>query len=47
LNAAAHDAKTVFREIHCDADLNPIIAEFVPQGETIFANLRNELRDKV
>jgi len=46
LHAAAHDAKTVFREIHCDADLNPIIAEFVPQGETIFANLRNELRDQ-
>lgn len=46
LNAAAHDAKTIFREVHCDADLNPIIAEFVPQGETIFANLRNELRDQ-
>jgi hypothetical protein len=46
LNAAAHDAKTVFREIHSDADLDPIVAEFVPQGETIFANLRNELRDQ-
>ena len=45
LNAAAHDAKTVFREVHCDADLDPIVAEFVPQGETIFANLRNELRE--
>jgi len=45
LNAATHDAKTVFREVHCDADLDPIIAEFVPQGETIFANLRNELRE--
>jgi hypothetical protein len=46
LSAAAHDAKTVFREVHCDADLNQIIEEFVPQGETIFANLRNELRDQ-
>ena len=46
LNAATHDAKTVFREVHCDEDLNQIIAEFVPQGETIFANLRNELRDQ-
>jgi hypothetical protein len=45
-SAAAHDAKTVFREVHCDADLNQIIEEFVPQGETIFANLRNELRDQ-
>src|SRR5258708_35909319 len=44
LSAAAHDAKTIFREVHCDADLNQIIEEFVPQGETIFANLRNELR---
>ena len=46
LNAAAHDAKTVFREIHCDEDLSSVVAEFVPQGETIFANLRNELRDQ-
>jgi hypothetical protein len=46
LSAAAHDAKTVFREVHCDADPNQIIEEFVPQGETIFANLRNELRDQ-
>jgi len=46
LNAAAHDAKTVFREVHCDADLNTIVAEFVPQCETIFANLHNELRDQ-
>ena len=46
LKAAAHDAKTVFREVHCDEDLNQIIAEFVPHGETIFANLRNELRDQ-
>jgi hypothetical protein len=46
LDAAAHDAKTVFREVHVDADLDQIIDEFVPQGETIFANLRNELRDQ-
>lgn len=46
LDAAAHDAKTIIREVHCDADLDRIIAEFVPQGETIFANLRNELRDR-
>jgi hypothetical protein len=46
LDAAAHDAKTGFREVHCDADLDQIIEEFVPQGETIFANLRNELRDQ-
>lgn len=46
LDAAAHDAKTRFREVHCDADLHQIIEEFVPQGETIFANLRNELRDQ-
>src|SRR5690348_18147840 len=45
LDAAAHNAKTVFREVHCDGDLDHIIEEFVPQGETIFANLRNELRD--
>jgi hypothetical protein len=45
LGAAAHDAKTIIREVHCDADLDQIIAEFVPQGERIFANLRNELRD--
>lgn len=46
LKAAAHDAKTVFREVHSDEDLDQIIGEFVPQGETIFANLRNELRDQ-
>jgi hypothetical protein len=46
LNAAADDAKTTFREVHCEADLNQVIAEFVPRGETIFANLRNELRDQ-
>jgi hypothetical protein len=46
LDAAAHDAKTVFREVHCDEDLDRIIEEFVPQGETIFANLHNELRDQ-
>ncbi len=46
LNAAAHDAGTVFREVHSDQDLDGIIEEFVPQGEAIFANLRNELRDQ-
>lgn len=46
LNAAADEAKTCFREVHSDADLDRIIEEFVPQGETIFANLRNELRDQ-
>jgi hypothetical protein len=46
LNAAAAEAGTVFREIHSDSDLEAIIDEFVPQGETIFANLRNELRDQ-
>jgi hypothetical protein len=45
-NAAANDAKTTFREVHCDADLHQIIEEFVPKGETIFANLRNELREQ-
>jgi hypothetical protein len=46
LIAAAAEAGTVFREVHRDQDLDEIIEEFVPKGETIFANLRNELRDQ-
>jgi len=46
LNAASAEAGTVFREVHCDRDLDTIVEEFVPQGETIFANLRNELRSQ-
>jgi hypothetical protein len=46
LTAAAHEAKTSLREVHRDADLDQIIEEFVPQGETIFANLRKELREQ-
>lgn len=46
LDAASAEAGTVFREVHCDRDLDTIVEEFVPLGETIFANLRNELRNQ-
>jgi len=44
LRAAAGDLGTVFREIHSDADLDHLVTEYVAKGETIFANLPNELR---
>lgn len=46
LKAAAGDLGTVFREIHSDADLEAVVKEFVAKGESIFANLPNELREK-
>lgn len=44
LKAAAAELGTVFREIHSDADLDNLAEEYVAKGETIFANLPNELR---
>jgi hypothetical protein len=45
LDATACELGTVFKEVRSDHDPDCITEEYVTKGETIFANLHNELRD--